>query len=134
MPPKRTAPSISVTDGRVLGLARLEQLGHARQTAGDVAGLGDVAADPGQIASPADHLLAVLDLEDGPGGQRVVGEALPGRAEDVDVRLEHLLLVVDDDLGAAGRSFSSTSSRTVTRSLMSPKRTVPFRSVMMGVL
>src|SRR6185503_13575077 len=35
-------------DRIVLGLARLEQFGNARQTAGDVTGLGGLAADTGQ--------------------------------------------------------------------------------------
>ena len=38
--PKLTVPCVG-QDRRLLGLARLEQVGHPRQTAGDVPGLGD---------------------------------------------------------------------------------------------
>ena len=47
-------------DRVVLGLARLEQLGHARQTAGDVAGLGGFAAGTCQHVTRLDRL-TILD-------------------------------------------------------------------------
>jgi hypothetical protein len=56
-------PARDLGDDRVvLGLARLEQLGHARQTAGDVAGLGGFAAGAGEDVAGLDRL-AVLDRE-----------------------------------------------------------------------
>jgi hypothetical protein len=39
-------------DGVILGTAGLEQLRHARQTTGDVAGLGAFQRDTGQSTSP----------------------------------------------------------------------------------
>ena len=53
--PKLTDAVDLADHGVLLGLARLEQLGHPRQTAGDVLGLGGLARDLG------DHL-AGLDL------------------------------------------------------------------------
>ena len=50
-------------DRRVLGPARLEQLGHPRQTAGDVAGLAGLARQTGQHVAGM-HLEPVLDRHD----------------------------------------------------------------------
>ena len=48
-------PSVDLCDHRiVLGLARLEQFGHPRQTAGDVASLGGFARDTGQHVTGVD--------------------------------------------------------------------------------
>src|ERR1035437_7786986 len=46
-------------DGRLTRLARFEQLGHARQTAGDVLGLGGFARDLGQHVAGVD-LVAIV--------------------------------------------------------------------------
>ncbi len=50
-------------DRRILGLAGLEQLGNARQTAGDVAGLGGFARHAGEHFAGLDGG-AVLDRDD----------------------------------------------------------------------
>ena len=56
-------PAGDLGDDRILlGLARLEQLRHPRQTAGDVAGLGGLAGDAGEHLAGLDPL-AVLDRE-----------------------------------------------------------------------
>ena len=55
-------------DRRVLGLARLEQVRHARQTAGDVAGLGGLLRDAGDDIAHR-HARAVLEADtSAPGG------------------------------------------------------------------
>ena len=82
-------------DRRVLRLARLEQLGDARQTAGDVAGLGHLAAGLDEHLARR-HRLAVAHLETRAGRQRVVRELLAARAEDVDRRLQLLVAVFHD--------------------------------------
>ena len=51
-------------DRVVLGTPRLEELGHPRQTAGDVLGLGALARDTRDDVAGAQRL-AVLDREDG---------------------------------------------------------------------
>ena len=51
-------PLISRDDGRLARLARFEQFDHARQTAGDVLGLGGGARDLGQHVAGVD-LVAV---------------------------------------------------------------------------
>src|SRR3712207_5561982 len=54
-------PAGDLGDDRILlGLARLEQLRHPRQTAGDVAGLGSLAGDAGENLAGGDRL-AFLD-------------------------------------------------------------------------
>jgi hypothetical protein len=50
-------------DGVVLGTPRLEQLGHPRQTAGNVAGLGALSRNARQDVA-RHHLMARLDRED----------------------------------------------------------------------
>ena len=50
-------------DGVVLGTPRLEQLGHPRQTAGDVARLGALDRDTSQHVA-GHHLMAGLDRQD----------------------------------------------------------------------
>ena len=63
-------------DREVLGLARLEQLGHARQTARDVAVLAALARDAREDVAGMD-LLAVLDRED--RVRSTAGTGPPGR-------------------------------------------------------
>ena len=56
--------ALDVADDReILRLARLEQLGHARQTAGDVAGLAALPRDAREHVAGLDRL-AVLDRQD----------------------------------------------------------------------
>ena len=102
-PPNSTMPSISETIAASFGLARLEELGDARQAAGDVAGLRLLTADLDQHVAGR-HLLAVAHLEARAGRQRIVSELLTGLVEDVDRRLQLLVAVFHDDelLGAAG--------------------------------
>ena len=57
---------------RVLRLARLEQVGDARQTAGDVARLALFLRDTGDDVTHL-HFGAILDVDDGLGRQRVGG-------------------------------------------------------------
>ena len=57
--------------GRVFRTARFEQFRHARQTAGDVLGLGDFARRLGQQRAGA-NLLAFLDDDVRAGRNRVV--------------------------------------------------------------
>src|SRR5438552_7251116 len=96
-------------DGLLLGLARLEQLRDARQTAGDVLGLGRLARDLGDDVGGID-LGAVRHVEVRAHRQRVPvtldglhrGLTLAGRADD-DARLQLALRILDDDLaGEAG--------------------------------
>src|SRR6185312_5236376 len=58
-------------DRRLLRLACLEQIGHARQTAGDVAGLRRLLRDTGNHVAHA-HFGAVLDRHDRAGRQEVL--------------------------------------------------------------
>ena len=62
-------------DRRLLGPAGLEDLGDARQTAGDVLGAAHLARRLGQQRAGRDHL-AVADLEAGPLGDVVDVEDL----------------------------------------------------------
>ena len=101
-------------DREILRPARLEQLGDARQTAGDVAGLRRFARDARQHVARLD-LGAVLHREDGVDRHEVarlepVGErehlALGGAQRDARLQIvaARLLLPVDDHLGGdAGR-------------------------------
>ena len=59
--------------GGVLRAAGLEQFGHARQTAGDVLGLGGLARRLGHQRA-GDDLVAFVDDDVGAGGDRVVGD------------------------------------------------------------
>ncbi len=64
-------PARGLGDDRiVLWPARLEQFGHARQTAGDVAGLGGFAAGPRQHVTGLD-LLAIVHRQGGAGRQHI---------------------------------------------------------------
>src|ERR1035437_1746366 len=58
-------------DGRLARLARFEQLHHARQTAGDVLGLGGFARDLGQHIAGVDFL-GVANHQVGVGGHQVL--------------------------------------------------------------
>src|SRR5581483_10381645 len=85
-------------DGRVLRLASLEQFGHPRQTAGDVARLGAFGRDTGEDVARLD-LGAGVDREDRVDREHVAGVAAPRQ-------LQHLaVLALDHDrraqIGAA---------------------------------
>src|SRR3569832_2272999 len=65
-------------DERVLRLTRLEQVGDARQTAGDVAGLGGLLRNTRDHVAHA-HRRTVLEIDDGAGRQIIHGRDLgPG--------------------------------------------------------
>src|SRR6266705_835866 len=98
-------------DGLLLGLARLEQLRDARQTAGDVLGLGRLARDLGDDVGGVDlgavrhaqvraHRKRVPVTLDGLHGRL----ALAGRADD-DAGLQLALRVFDDDLAREARDI-----------------------------
>src|SRR5690606_7613299 len=76
-------------DRRVLRLARLEQVGHARQTTGDVAGLGRLLRDLGDHVTHA-HRGAVLQVDDRARRQQVLRRQVGAR--DVQV----VAVLVDD--------------------------------------
>ena len=110
-------------DCEILGLARLEQLGHPRQTAGDVARLRGFPRDAGEHVAGLD-LRAVVHREDRVDRHEVarldaVGER-EGPAIGVaqrDARLQvvaaRLLLPVDDHLGGdAGRLVEHLAHRS----------------------
>src|SRR5438552_4089465 len=85
--------------GRILGPPGLEQLGHARQAARDVPRLVRLARHLGEH-EPRVHLLAVLDGELRPFGDDEVAQPLfllPLLLDDLDVRVQLLLPVLDDD-------------------------------------
>src|SRR5437773_1864579 len=83
----------------ILGPAGLEQLGHARQAARDVARLVRLARHLGEH-QPGVDLLTVLDGELGAFGDDEVAQPLfllPLLLDDLDVRVQLLLPVLDDD-------------------------------------
>src|SRR5208283_927531 len=87
----------------VLGPAGFKQLGHARQTAGDVLGLGLFARRLGQ--QRAGHNLVVLGHHDvRAGGNRIIRHDLAGVVTDGDLRMQ-ILLVLDDDHGFLAGGF-----------------------------
>ena len=76
-------PAGDIGDDRVvLRLPRLEQLGHPRQAAGDVAGLGRFPRDAGEHVAGM-HRLAVLDVEDGVDREEVLRLAPVGQRDDL---------------------------------------------------
>src|SRR6185436_835622 len=98
--------SVDLGDDRLfLGLARLEQLGHPRQTAGDVLGLGRLARDLGDDVGRED-VGPVGHREVGTHRQRVAvplgaggdGVGIGMGAHDDDAQLQLALGVLDDDL------------------------------------
>src|SRR5437870_1120192 len=93
-------------DRLLLRLARLEQLRHARQAAGDVLGLRRLPRDLGDDVV-GDHLGAVGHREVRPHRQRVpvplAGGVLRVRRPDDDARLELALGILDDDLAREAR-------------------------------
>src|SRR5439155_19661669 len=85
-------------DGRVLGLARLEDFGDARESAGDVHRARRFARLAGEQVTGLD-LLPVLDLDTRLGGQVVEVEDLAVVAFDGDARVAFALVLDDDELG-----------------------------------
>src|SRR5207247_123110 len=85
-------------DGRVLGLARLEDFGDARQAAGDVHRARRFARLARQQVTGLD-LLAVLDFDTRLGGQIVEIEDLAVGAFDGDAGVALALVLDDDELG-----------------------------------
>ena len=75
-------------DGGVLGLARLEELGHARQAAGDVLGLRDFLRDLGHDVADV-HGLLLGHEQDGVGRKREHRDLLAALLDD-DARVEAL--------------------------------------------
>src|SRR5574343_390132 len=69
-------------DGGVLRLAGFEQVGHARQTAGDVAGLGSFLRHLGDHVADAD-LLAVVQVDDRARRQHVLCRQVGTRDDQV---------------------------------------------------
>src|SRR5690606_5530689 len=111
-------------NSRVLRLARLEQLGDARQTARDVAGLVDLAADLGQRGAGLD-LFAVADRELGTDGDDELAELLlPLRIPDLDHRVQLLVAVLDDhELTAARRLIELLAHRLILDDVDKPHLT-----------
>src|SRR4051812_45586741 len=92
---------------RILGPARLEQLGDAWQTTGDVARLVRLTTDLGDRRSGADAL-SVLHRELGAHRDDEVAHALLLAAlllHDLDVRMELLFTIFDDDALARAREL-----------------------------
>ena len=82
-------PAVHLGDDRaVLRTAGFEELGHPRQTAGDVAGLGAFGGHPGQHFARLDFV-AVADREDRAHRQQVTGLAAVGQALVGAVVVEH---------------------------------------------
>ena len=77
-------------DRRLLRPARLEQLGHPRQTAGDVARLGAFGRDAGDDVAGL-HLRTRLGRDDGIDRQQIARVAAAGELGDLAV------LALDDD-------------------------------------
>src|SRR5450432_1802488 len=87
-------------DRRVLWLASLEQFGHPRQTAGDVAGLGALGGDTRQDVAGLD-LGADIDRQNGVDRQHVASLTATRELEDLAI------LALDDD----GRTQVSAAPR-----------------------
>src|SRR2546425_1232614 len=93
--------------GRVLGPPRLEQLGHPGQAARDVARLVGLPRHLGEYQARV-HLLAVLDGELRPFGNDEVAQPLllfTLLLDDLDVRVQLLVPVLDDDALAPAREL-----------------------------
>src|SRR5262249_3764767 len=83
-------------DRGILGLARLEELRDARQTAGDVLRAADLARRLREHVASLDAL-AVLDLDVRALGDRVEREGLAVRVLEDELRVQ-VALVLDDQL------------------------------------
>ncbi len=95
-------PSILRDFGGVFRTARLEQFGHARQTAGDVLGLRDFSRCLGEQGASA-NLLPFLDDNVRAGRNGVARENFLLLADDHDLRMQIFLVLDDDRAHQAGR-------------------------------
>ena len=115
-------------DRRLLGPPRLEQLGNARQTAGDVTRLGAFGRDAGDDVARL-HMAVRIDRDDGVDGKHVAGVATARELEDLAVlafdhqRRPQILLAAGragppidhHTLGDAGRSRRAFPTSTGPR-------------------
>src|SRR6266436_8992111 len=122
--------------GRILGPPGLEQLGHARQAARDVARLVRLARHLREH-EPGVHLLAVLDGELRPLGDDEVAQPLfllPRLLDDLDVRVQLLLPVLDDHpLAPSGELVQLLAHRLVLDDVYEPHHTAHVRHDRVGV-
>src|SRR5690606_24400431 len=81
--------------GRALRATRLEQFGHARKTAGDVAGLAGRSCDLDERVAGVDRV-AVAELKVGVLREGVTAQLGAVRIDDVDVRVQAGALVAQD--------------------------------------
>ena len=87
----------------VLRTARFEQLGHTRQTAGDVLGLRGFARRLGHERA-GDDLVAFVHDDVRAGRNRIIRERLALVVDDDDLRMQ-IFLVFDDDHGFLAGGF-----------------------------
>src|ERR1039458_5411608 len=87
----------------VLGMARLEQFRHARETAGNVLGLGRLARRLGHERA-SDYLVAFTDYNMRAGRNWIVRHNFAVVVADGDLRMQ-ILLVLDDDHGFLAGGF-----------------------------
>ena len=133
--------AVDLGDDRVLlRLARLEELGDARQTAGDVLGLGGLARDLGDDVAGLDGV-AVVDVD--VRADRAGSNAPPAFEPGIFLVLPCSSLI--EMRGRVSASFdsmmtlrerpvtSSSCSCIVTPSMMSPYFTTPPTSVRIGI-
>src|SRR6266851_1936200 len=122
--------------GRILGPPGLEQLGHARQAARDVARLVRLARHLREH-EPGVHLLAVLDGELRSLGDNEVAQPLfllPLFLNDLDVRVQLLLPVLDDHpLAPSGELVQLFAHRLVLDDVHEPHHTPHVRHDRVGV-
>ena len=130
--PKDTMPSISRDDRVLLRLARLEELGDARQTAGDVLGLRGLARDLRDDVAGLD-VVAVVD-EDVRADRQEVARLLRFEPGSFTVLPSASLIEMRGRVSASFDSMmtlrdrpvtSSSCSCIVTPSMMSPYFTMP---------
>src|SRR5581483_8810051 len=88
--------------GSVLGSARFEQLGNARQTAGDVLCLGDFARRFGQQRAGA-HFLAFFHHDMGAGRDGIAGQHFLFVVHNDDLRMQIFLMLDDHCAHQPGR-------------------------------
>ena len=118
--------------GGVLRTAGFEQLGHARQTTGDVLGLRDLARRLGERASGLDFL-AFLDGDVRAGGNRVAGERLPCLSSTMTICGWRSSLCSMTTVPMPPVA-SSSSCFTVTPGIMSRNSSLPAFSERIGTL
>src|SRR5882762_6266277 len=121
--------------GRILGPPGLEQLGHARQAARDVARLVRLARHLREH-EPRIHFLAVLDGQLRPLGDDEVAQPLfllTLLLDDLDVRVQLLLPVLDDHpLAPSGELVQLLAHRLVLDDVYEPHHTAHVRHDRVG--